>query len=74
MKDPKIKTKVVHSQSKNAWNVVGTQVGKKHKIARVPYIIIKDDIIDTKEKAKALEHAMFISQCFNKSDIVSQLL
>lgn len=31
-----MKTKVVHSESKLAWNVVGTQCGRKYKIARVP--------------------------------------
>ena len=32
-----MKTKVVHSQSKNAWNVVNTELGGKYKIARIPY-------------------------------------
>lgn len=69
MKDPKITTKVKHSESKNAWNVIGARAGGKYKIARVPYLVIDDsEITNTREKAEALEHAMFISFCFNNSD------
>lgn len=69
MRNPNIKTKVKHSESKHAWNVVGTSLGGKYKIARVSYIIYDDnEISNTREKAEALEHAMFISFCFNNSD------
>jgi hypothetical protein len=67
MKDPKIKTKVVHSESKIAWNVVGCTLGGKHKIARVPYLVIGNEEIDSLHKAEALHHAKFISYCFNHS-------
>ena len=67
MKDPNIKTEVVHSQSKNAWNVVGTRLGGRYKIARVPYAILGIELVDTLEKAEALNHALFISHCFNNS-------
>jgi len=33
-----IRTKVVHSTSKLAWNIVGTKLGGKYKIAIVPYV------------------------------------
>ena len=39
---PKQKTEVKHSQSKNAWNVVGTGLGEKYKIARVPYEVVEE--------------------------------
>ena len=68
MKHPNIKTKVVHSESKSAWNVVATEIGNKYKIARIPYnqLTSKDtEIYNTREKAEALELAMFISYCFN---------
>lgn len=71
MTDPKIKTKVVHSQSKTAWNVVGTTPGGKYKIARVPYLNkegLENEMINTREKAEALDHALFISYCFNNSE------
>ena len=72
--DPKIKTKVVHSQSKDAWNVAGTGLSLKYKIARIPYVVSGNDITDTKEKAEALEHAEFISRCFNNSEKIFSLL
>ena len=64
-----MKTKVVHSQSKTAWNIVGEELGKKYKIARIPYIKVEDsfgastrEIINTREKAEALEIAMHLSK------------
>ncbi|WP_339889817.1 hypothetical protein [uncultured Flavobacterium sp.] len=74
MQNPKIKTKVVHSQSKDAWNIVGNALAQKYKIARIPYLITGNKIIDTKEKSEALLHAEFISKCFNKSDEIIHLL
>jgi hypothetical protein len=63
-----IKTKVVHSQSKTAWNIIGTIPGGKYKIARIPYLIIDDsEIFNTKAKNEALEHAQFISNAFNSA-------
>jgi hypothetical protein len=60
-----MKTKVVHSESKDAWNVVGTEVGNKFKIARIPYLVVNNEIFTTRNKNEALEHALFISKCFN---------
>ena len=74
MQNPKIKTKVVHSLTKEAWNVVGTKIPGKFKIARVPYLITGNDIIDTKYKSEALLHAEFISKCFNKSDEIISII
>lgn len=63
---PKIQTRVVHSESKNAWNVIGTELGSKYKIARVPYIpVAGSNILSDREKREAYEHAIFISTCFN---------
>lgn len=74
MQNPNIKTKVVHSESKSAWNVVGSGLSGKHKIARVPYVVTDNEIINTKEKAEALLHAEFISKCFNKSDKIISII
>jgi hypothetical protein len=61
-----MKTKVIHSESKSAWNVVGTDLGKKYKIACCPYVEVENnEIITTQNKAEALSHALFISRCFN---------
>lgn len=70
MKNPNIKTRVVHSQSKAAWNIVGTILGGKYKIARVPYIVINDEKIDEINRSEAFEHAEYISYCFNNSDVI----
>lgn len=70
MVNPRIKTKVVHSQSKSAWYVVGTEYGRKYKISIVPYIAIVNEDIASKERLEAFEHALFISHCFNNSDFI----
>ena len=74
MKDPNIETKVIHSESKDAWNVVGDVPGAKYKVARVPYLVIKSEVADTMAKSNALQHALFISQCFNNSSRILKLL
>lgn len=33
--------KVKHSESKTAWNVVGTELSLRYKIARCPYLVTK---------------------------------
>lgn len=67
MKNPNIKTKVVHSEKNFAWNVIGTQLGAKHKIARIPYPFSEDKNVFNRAKQEAFEHATFISHCFNNS-------
>jgi len=72
--DPKIKTKVVHSQTKSAWNIVGVSpLGGKYKIARVPYFVSGDDKIDEINRVEAGEHAAFISYCFNNSQEIVKI-
>lgn len=66
MKDPKIKTKIVHSKSKMAWNVIG-DIPHKYKVARVPYIKGNDEEGTYAMREEALRHAQFISFCFNNS-------
>ena len=57
-----MKTKVVHSQSKNAWNIVGEELGGKYKIARIPYSQSGDEILDTRDKYEALKIATHLSE------------
>lgn len=68
MENPKIKTKVVHSHSKAAWNVVDINVGQKYKIARVPYTTLDDQELSDRNMREALRHAEFISFCFNNAE------
>lgn len=70
MKNPNIKTRVVHSQTKSAWNIVGESLGSKYKIARVPYLVFEDENLNKKNRVEAFEHASFISHCFNQSDTI----
>ena len=57
-----MKTKVVHSQSKSAWNVVGTELGGNYKITRVPYLVGVCEHIDAKNRGDAYKIAEFISK------------
>lgn len=71
MENPKINVKIKHSESKNAWNIIGTMPGKKYKIARIPYHQEEKEgweMYNTRQKAEALKHAEWISFCFNNSD------
>ncbi len=74
MKHPKIKTKVVHSQTKAAWNVIGKRLGDKYKIARVPYMVCDDETISIRNRTEAFNHAQFINACFNNSDEIFKCL
>ena len=57
---------IKHSESKSAWNIIGTMPGGKYKIARIPYLVIQDnEILTTLNKKEALDHALFIRKAFN---------
>lgn len=71
--DPKISTRVVHSKTQSAWNVIGATLGAKLKIARCPYVICGDDFVDSKNREEAFEHAQFISYCFNNSQEIVKI-
>lgn len=67
-----IKTKVVHSQTKPAWNVVGTEIGDPYKVARVPYTPHPSDVVaDSQNRKEAYELAEFISACFNRASEIT---
>jgi hypothetical protein len=66
-----IETEVVHSKSKIAYNVIGTKLGCKYKIARIPYLKIDySNILSEKLHDEALTIATFISDCFNNSELI----
>jgi len=70
MKNPGIKTRVVHSETKNAYNIICKKLGSKYKICRVPYYVSDNEVLTEREKQEAFEHANFISFCFNNSDFI----
>lgn len=55
-----MRTKVVHSETKPAWNIVGTEWGGKYKIARFPY-----EPFYEKDRAEACKLARIASDLFN---------
>ena len=59
-----MKTVVIHSNSKPAWNIINKKLGAKRKIAIVPYV----EGIES-EKQTAFEHAVLISKAFNNSEL-----
>jgi len=72
MEHPNISTIIEHSHSKHAYNVLCTNLGGKHKIARVPYVFIdSNDALTEANKNEALRHANFISFCFNNPNRIS---
>lgn len=52
---------VRHSESKTAFNVIGTVPGCKYKIARCPYIITAIEELDKREKDEAEANAKLIA-------------
>lgn len=67
MKRPKLKVRVQHSQSKPAWNIVGTELGGRYKIARIPYVKLNEGKELEAEMTEALERAEFIAWCLNNA-------
>lgn len=52
---------VQHSISKTAWNVVGQELGGRHKIARLPYLVTNNPEIDIKENQEQYFNAKIIA-------------
>lgn len=70
-----MKTKVIHSQTKIAWNVVNTKLGAKYKLARVPYVNNTGDLIsDERERNEAFQIAKFISDCLNMAEEIKKFM
>lgn len=55
--------RVRHSESKKAWNVVGTALGRKYKIARCPYVFDEalSDSVNSKENEETKSNAQLIA-------------
>lgn len=73
--DP-IKTKIIHSKSKNAWNVVGTTLGGKFKIASFPYPAEsgtdKETLsINKATKNEAYKLAKFVKFCLGNTTVTA---
>ena len=56
------KWKVKHSESKTAYNVIGTNPGLKYKVARCPYMAIPScDELNERDKEEAKANAQLIA-------------
>ena len=61
-KGTKGKWEIKHSESKDAFNICGTLVGGKYKIARIPYLVTKSSIkLTEKDKKNAQYDAQLIA-------------
>jgi hypothetical protein len=72
MKTPNLKTKIVHSQSKPAWNIIGDVLGGPYKIARIPYVPTGNEELDSRTIKEAFELAEYISYCLNNPSKIIQ--
>lgn len=63
--------RVMHSESKDAWNVVGTVLGGKYKIARCPYVDMEFIDVDKKE---AWANAVLMSKAPVMLDMLNKIV
>lgn len=62
-----------HSESKNAWNIIGTNLGTRYKIARLSYFTPFENVPDQRREYDKLEqktNALLISKA---PEILNQL-
>ena len=59
--------KVIHSESKPAWNIVNTILGGKYKLVNVPYVRTGvDPEVASANKEEARKLANYLANCINK--------
>ena len=68
-----IECEVKHSETKDAWNILGTGLGRKFKIARIPYLFLEDDEFYKGKRQEALSHAEYIAWALNNSEQLLRL-
>lgn len=61
-----MKCKIKHSESKSAWNVVGTMSGGRYKLARFPYSSCADNELTRQESRRAKANAELFANAFHK--------
>jgi hypothetical protein len=52
---------IKHSESKSAFNVIGTNLGEKYKIARCPYVVSELTELTDRERKEAEANAKLIA-------------
>ena len=65
-----------HSESKTAYNVVGTRLGDKYKIARVPYLLFPEVSfkLNESEKKQSYFDALLISKAPEMLEMLKEVL
>lgn len=66
---------IKHSESKDAFNIVGTVVGGHYKIARIPYLVTESLIeVNRREKLEAQYNSKLISKAPELLELLNQFL
>ena len=75
-KGTKGKWRLKHSESKNAWNIIGTELGGKYKLARVPYLKVDEMYVDTNVVRERIAHldALLMSRAPEMLEMLERLV
>jgi len=67
--NPQIKVRIVHSKTEPAWRIISMSISDKQEVAIIPYNVIEgSEMYNTEKKNEALQHARFVTRCFNNVD------
>lgn len=74
-KGTKGKWEIKHSETKDAFNICGTLVGDKYKIARIPYLVTKSSMkLTEQDKAQAKYDAQLIAHAPEMLEMLEKVL
>ena len=74
-KGTKGKWEIKHSETKDAFNICGTLVGDKYKIARIPYLVTKSSMkLTEQDKTQAKYDAQLIAHAPEMLFLLQDLL
>jgi len=59
------RVEIKHSQTKAAWNIIGTTAGMLYKYARIPYQLTNTEEYDARNRKAAYELATKIARFLN---------
>lgn len=68
-----IPNEIVHSNNSSAWNINGTTLGKKFRLAIVPYVAAHDPAVTAKLRAEAHELALLISYALDSAEGIDKI-
>jgi len=65
--------KLKHSENNSQWNIIGSMVGGRYKIARCPYLVSDFDWINEREKTEQLANAKLIVDAGTTANLCGKL-